>query len=85
MSACKWEEREQNLGQRIIKVASSHVNILRDSFEAYFPRHQAAELKSKLWILNPFGKQQLLGPLRQILKNDFCQQAFFNRKKHAKF
>ena len=35
MSTCKWEEAEQNLEQRIIKVASSHVNILRDSFEAY--------------------------------------------------
>ena len=77
MSTCKWEETEQNLEQRIIEVASSHVNILRDSFEAYFPIHQAAELKSKLWILNPFGEQQPPRPLGQILKNDFCQQAFF--------
>ena len=59
-----------------MEVASSHVNILHDSFEAYFPSHQAAELKSKLWILNPFGKQQPPGPLSQILKNDFGQQAF---------
>ena len=85
MSTCKWEETEQNLEQRIIEVASSHVNILRDSFEAYFPIHQAAELKSKLWILNPFGEQQPPRPLGQILKNDFCQQAFFNRGKHAEF
>ena len=85
MSTCKWEETEQNLEQRIIEVASSHVNILRDSFEAYFPIHQAAELKSKLWILNPFSEQQLPRPLGQILKNDFCQQAFFNRGKHAEF
>ena len=85
MSACKWEETEQDLEQRIVEVASSHVNILRDSFEAYFPSHQAAELKSKLWILNPFGEQQPPGPLGQILKNDFCQQAFFNRGKHAEF
>ena len=76
MSICKWEETEQNLEQHIIKVASFHVNILHDSFEAYFPSHQAAGLKSKLWILNPFGKQQPPGPLGQILKNDFCQQAF---------
>ena len=85
MSTCKWEETEQNLEQRIIELASSHLNILRDSFEAYFPSHQAAELKSKLWILNPFGEQQPSGPLGQILKNDFCQQAFFNRGKHAEF
>ena len=85
MSACKWEETKQNLEQRIIEVASSHANILRESFEAYFPSHQAAELKSKLWILNLFGKQQPPGPLGQILKNDFCQQAFFNRRKDAGF
>ena len=85
MSTCKWEETEQNLEQCIIKVASSHVNILCDSFEAYFPSHQAAELKSKLWILNPFGEQQPAEPLGQILKNDFCQQAFFNRGKHSEF
>ena len=48
MSTCKWKETKQNLEQRIIEVASSHVNILCDSFEAYFPCHQAAELKSKL-------------------------------------
>ena len=85
MSTCKWKETEQNLEQRIIEVASSHVNILHDSFEAYFSSHQAAELKSKLWILNPFGEQQPPGPLGQILKNDFCQQVFFNRRKHAEF
>ena len=85
MSTCKWEEKEQNLEQRIIEVASSHVNILRDNFEAYFASHQAAKLKLKLWILNPFGKQQPPGPLGQILKNDFCQQAYFNRGKHAEF
>ena len=85
MCTYKWEETEQNLEQRIIEVASSHVNIGRDSFEAYFPSHQAAELKSKLWILNLFGKQQPPGPLGQILKNNFCQQAFFNRGKHAEF
>ena len=85
MFTCKWEETEQNLEQRIIEVASSHVNIPRDSFKAYFPSHQAAELKSKLWILNPFGEQQPPGPLGQILKNNFCQQAFFNRGKHAEF
>ena len=56
MSTSKWKETEQNLQQRIIKVASSHVNILCDSFKAYFPNHQAAELKSKLWILNLFGE-----------------------------
>ena len=39
MSTCKWEETEQNLEQHIIEVASSHVNILPDSFEAYFPSH----------------------------------------------
>ena len=85
MSTSKWEEKDQNLEQRIIEVASSHVNILSDSFEAYFPSHQAAELKSKLWIWNSFGKQQPAEPLGQILKNDFCQQAFFNRGKHAEF
>ena len=85
MSTCKWEETEKNLEQRIIEVASSHVNILRDSFEAYFPSYQAAVLKSKLWILNSFGKQQSPGPLGPILKNDFCQEAFFNRGKHAEF
>ena len=85
MSTCKWEETEQNLEQRIIEGASSHVNILRDNFEAYFPSHQTAELKSKLWVLNPFGEKQPPGPLGQILKNDFCQQAFFNRGKHAEF
>ena len=47
MSTCKWE-KEQDLEQRIIEVASSHENILRDNFEAYFPSHEAAELKSKL-------------------------------------
>ena len=36
-------------------------------------------------ILNPFGKQQALGPLGQNLKNDFCQQAYFNSGKHAEF
>ena len=40
MSACKWEGTEQNLEQCIIEVASSHVNILSDSFEAYFPSYQ---------------------------------------------
>ena len=35
--------------------------------------------------MNPFGKQQPPGPLGQILKNDFCQQAFFYRGKHAEF
>ena len=44
------------------------MNILCDSFEAYFPRQQN---------LNPFGKQQPPGSLSQILKNDLCQQAFF--------
>ena len=83
MCTCKWEE--QDLEQRIIEVASSHVNILRDNFEAYFPSHEAAELKSKLWILNLFGEQQHPGPLEQILKNDFCQLAYFNRGKHAEF
>ena len=82
---CKWEETEQNLEQRIIEVASSHVNILRHSFEAYFTSHQAAELKPKLWILNPFGEQQPPECLGKILKNEFCQQAFFNRGKHAEF
>ena len=48
MSAIKWEEAEQNLEQCIIKEASSYVHTLLDSFEAYFPSHQAAELKSKL-------------------------------------
>ena len=57
MSACEWEETEQNLDQRLIKAASSHEQTLLHSFEAYFHSHQAAELKSKLWILNPFGKQ----------------------------
>ena len=56
MCTCKREETEQNLEKHIIEVASSHMNILRDSFEAYFPTDQAAELKSKLWILNAFGK-----------------------------
>ena len=58
MSTCIWEEVEQNLEQRIIKVASTHVNVLCNSFEAYFPSHQVAKLKSELWILNPFDKQQ---------------------------
>ena len=44
MSTCKWKETEQNLEQRIIEVTSSHVNILRDSFKAYFPSYQVAEL-----------------------------------------
>ena len=35
--------------------------------------------------MNPFGKQQPSGSLSQILKNDFCHQAFFNRGKHAEF
>ena len=77
--------KKQNLERRVIEVECSHVNILRDSFEAYFLSHHATELKSKLWILNPFGKQQPPGPLDQILKNDFCQQAFLNRGKYAKF
>lgn len=85
MSTCKWEKTEQNLEERINEVASSHVKILSDNFEAYFPSHQAAELKSKLWILNPFDEQQLPGPLGQTRNNDFCQQAFFNRGKHAEF
>ena len=46
---------------------------------------QSSEFKSKLWILHPFGKQQPPGPVGQILKNDFCQQAFFNGGKHAEF
>ena len=35
--------------------------------------------------MNPFGKQQPLGSLSQILKNDLCQQAFFYGGKHAEF
>ena len=35
--------------------------------------------------MNPFGEQQPPGLLGQILKNNFCQQAFFNRGKHAEF
>ena len=61
------------------------MKILHDNFEAYFPSHQVAELKSQLWILNPFGEQHPPGPLGQTLKNDLCQQAFFNREKHAEF
>lgn len=45
MSTCKWEKIEQKLEQRIMKVASSHVPTLLDSFEAYFPSHQAEALK----------------------------------------
>ena len=48
MPTCKWEETEQNLEQRTIEAASSHVHNLLDSFEAFFLSHQAAELKSKL-------------------------------------
>ena len=48
MPTCKCEETEQNREQRIIKIASSRVNTLRDSFEAYFLSHQASKLKSKL-------------------------------------
>ena len=76
MSTCKWEETEHNLEQDIIKAASSHLHTLLDSFEAYFPSYQALQLKSKFWILNPFGKQQPSGPLGHIFKNDFYQQAF---------
>ena len=36
MSTCKWEETEQNLEQRMIEVASSHVNILRDNLKLTF-------------------------------------------------
>ena len=85
MSTCKWEESEQDLEHRITKAASSHVHALLASFQTYFPNHQATELKSKLWILNPFVKQQPPGSLGRILKNDFCQQAFFSRGKHAEF
>ena len=85
MSTCKREESEQDLEHRITKAASSHVHALLANFETYFPSHQATELKSKLWILNSFGKQQPLGSLGRIFKNDFCQQAFFSRGKHAEF
>ena len=61
------------------------MHTLHPSSETYFPSHQATELKSKLWILNPFGEQQPPGPVGHILKNDFCQQAFFSRGKHSEF
>ena len=85
MSTCKLEESEQDLEDCFIKAASSYVHTLLARFETYFPSHQTTELKSKLWLLNPFGKQQPLGPLNNILKNDFCQKSFFSRGKHAEF
>ena len=72
MSTCKWEESEQDLEHRIIKAASFRALTLLASFVTSFPSHQATEFKSKLWILNPFGQQQPLGPLGHILENDFC-------------
>ena len=56
MSTCKWEESEQDLEHRIIKAASFHALTLLASFVTSFPSHQETELKSKLWILNPFGQ-----------------------------
>ena len=85
MSTCKWEQSEQDLEHRIIKAASFHVHALLASLSTYFSNHQITELKSRLWILNLFQQQQPLGPLGHVLKNDFCQQAFFSRGKHAKF
>ena len=73
MSSCKWEESEQDLEHRIIKAASFQALTLLASFVTSFPGHQATELKSKLWVVNPFGQQQPFGPLGHILKNDFCQ------------
>ena len=54
-----------------MKVANSHELTLLDDFEPCVPFYQAEALKSKLWVLNPFGEQE---PLRLLnLKNDFCQ------------
>ena len=58
---------------------------LSDNFEAYFPRQQATELQSKLWILNTFGELHPPEHLGTNLKYDLCHQAFINRIKHAEF
>jgi len=56
-----------------------------DNFEAYFPKQQATELQSKLWILSPFGEQHPPGQWGTNLKNNVRQQAFISRGKHAEF
>ena len=56
----------------------SHLNLLLSNFENYFPKQQAQELESKLWILNPFGSQQPPDEIGLELKSDLVQKAFFN-------
>jgi len=50
----------------MIETASTHIHSLIDNFEAYFPKQQAKELQSKLWILSLFGEQHPPGHWAQI-------------------
>jgi len=56
---------------------------LINNFETYFPRQQAKDLQSKLWILNIFDKQHPPEHLGTNLKNDLCHQPFISRIKHT--
>ena len=46
-----------NLEIQVTNLNEELGNLLLANFENYFPKQQAQELESKLWILNPFGSQ----------------------------
>ena len=61
------------------------MNSLIDNLEAHYPRQQAKNLQSKLWISNIFGQQHPPEHLGSNLKDDLCHQPFIRRIKHAEF
>jgi len=48
---------KQNLEQSVIETASTHLHSLIDNFEACFPKQQATELQTTLWISSLFSEQ----------------------------
>ena len=85
MSTSNLEIQITNLNEELGNLMKSHLNLLLSNFENYFPKQQAQELESKLWILNPFESQQPPDEIGLELKSDLVQKAFFNPGKHTEF
>ena len=77
---CGWEteEEDQDIENTVRIMVVSHLDVLSQNLEAYFPSENHKKLQENMWIIQPFNATETDDEVLVELQNDVVQKATFN-------
>lgn len=88
MRECGWEHgmqaAEQTLEVRMSHLIASHLTLIQENLDLYFPESENDHLTSNMWVLNPFSDEGTDHSDALLeLRTDYTQKAAFKTFAHT--